>query len=95
MSSTISASVVGRRPAENGSGLKGRGSCSAPRRKRKPWLFALAALLAVAGLVTGSLWFGFAAVLPLLYLLPFLFMAAMCMKKCKTADPAGESAGKT
>ena len=46
--------------------------------RRGLWVFALA--LAVAGLFLGGAWWGFAAVLPLLYVLPCAAMMAMCMK---------------
>jgi len=35
------------------------------------------------------MWFGFAAVLPLLYLFPCLAMMAMCMKGMKSTGPEG------
>ena len=42
--------------------------------------YALALTLAAAGLFLGGAWWGFAAVLPLLYVLPCAAMMAMCMK---------------
>lgn len=47
--------------------------------RRGIWAFALA--LAVAGLVLGETWWGFAAILPLLYVLPCAAMMAMCMSR--------------
>lgn len=46
--------------------------------RRGLWVFALA--LAAAGLVLGGAWWGFAAILPLFYVLPCAAMMAMCMK---------------
>ena len=46
--------------------------------RRGLWVFALA--LAGAGLFLGGAWWGFAAVLPLLYILPCAAMMAMCTK---------------
>lgn len=43
-------------------------------------LYALAFVLVAAGLALGGAWWGFAAVLPLLYVLPCAAMLAMCMK---------------
>lgn len=43
-------------------------------------LYALALALAAAGLVLGGAWWGLAAILPLLYVLPCAAMMAMCMK---------------
>ena len=43
-------------------------------------LYALALIAAAAGLVLGGAWWGFAAILPLLYVLPCAAMMAMCMK---------------
>ena len=41
---------------------------------------ALILILAAAGLAAGGAWFGIAAILPLLYVLPCVAMMAMCMK---------------
>jgi len=46
--------------------------------RRGLWVFALT--LAAAGLFLGGAWWGFAAILPLLYVLPCAAMMAMCMK---------------
>ncbi len=43
-------------------------------------LYALAVVLLVPGLAFGGAWWGFAAILPLLYVLPCAAMIAMCMK---------------
>jgi len=42
--------------------------------------YALALMLAAVGLVFSGAWWGFAAILPLLYVLPCAAMMAMCMK---------------
>lgn len=42
-------------------------------------LYALTFVLVTAGLAFGSAWWGFAAILPLLYVLPCAAMMAMCM----------------
>lgn len=44
-------------------------------------MLALGAALVLAGVVLGSSWLGFAAILPFLYVLPCLLMFAMCMRK--------------
>jgi len=46
--------------------------------RRGLWVFAVA--LAAAGLFLGGVWWGFAAILPLLYVLPCAAMMAMCVK---------------
>ena len=57
------------------------GSCSTAFGKRRKWLLALVAVLTAAGLILGSMWLGFAAILPFLYVLPCLLMLAICMRK--------------
>ena len=57
------------------------GSCSTAFGKRRKWLLVLAVALAAGGLLLGSRWPGFTAILPFLYLLPCLLMLAMCMRK--------------
>lgn len=47
---------------------------------RMKWLLAGSVALVVAAAIFGSGWLTLAAVLPLLYLLPCLAMAVMCMK---------------
>lgn len=60
----------------------GRKSCASPARwsTRKKWLIAASVIVAAGAAILGSLWLGLAAVLPLLYVLPCLAMAAMCVK---------------
>lgn len=48
---------------------------------RMKWLMIAAAGLLVIGLVTGSAVLGFAAIAPLLYVLPCLAMCGMCLFK--------------
>lgn len=48
--------------------------------KGRTGLLLLAAAIGVVGLVAGGTWFGMAAVLPLLYILPCAAMMAMCMR---------------
>src|SRR3546814_6422298 len=57
-------------------------SCASPMRwsVRNKWLIATSVVLAVGAVILGSLWLGLAAVLPLIYVLPCLAMAAMCME---------------
>lgn len=80
MNETISRSTAqlarAGEPDRSASGC-GKGSPFAGQNK---WLLIGAALLAAAGLVLGSSILGFAAILPLLYVLPCLLMAAMCMR---------------
>lgn len=44
------------------------------------WLILASVVLALGAAVFGSVWFGVAAVLPLLYVVPCLIMIGMCMK---------------
>lgn len=43
-------------------------------------LYVLALVVAAAGLALGGAWWGLAAILPLLYVLPCAAMVGMCMK---------------
>ena len=61
---------------ETGSNCGGSGMGS-----RSKWLIAAIIVLALAVGVAGSLTLGVAILLPLLFLLPCLVMAAMCMRK--------------
>lgn len=54
--------------------------CSSGMGNRRKWLLALSAVLAIAALALGSVWLGFAAILPFLYVLPCLLMLAICMR---------------
>ena len=71
---------------KRGGGCGSRGSGGFGKRK---WLIAASIALAVAAAVLGSVWFGIAAVLPLLYLAPCVAMVAMCMKKGNGGTPSG------
>jgi len=51
-------------------------------------LLILAAGLGITGLLTGWMWLGAAAVLPLLYTLPCVVMMAMCMRGHGRSDDA-------
>ena len=75
---------------ESGQGCGRRKRTGSTKRK---WLVAVGIALAVAAAVFGSIWFGFAAVLPLLYVLPCLAMLAMCMKGMKGMKRSEESGG--
>lgn len=48
---------------------------------RVKWAWIGAAVLAAVAFAAGSIWLGFAALVPFLYTLPCLVMLAMCMKK--------------
>ncbi|MEP2723234.1 hypothetical protein [Roseibium sp.] len=72
----VTASTSSRKAGESCSGV------SSPRHK---WLLAASAVLALAALAFGSMWLGFAAILPFLYVLPCLAMLAMCMRKNGTS----------
>ena len=61
------------------------GLCSAGKGRRRKWMLALGVVLALAALALGSIWLGFAAILPFLYVLPCLAMVAMCMRKSGTS----------
>ena len=60
-------------------------SCSGASSQRRKWLLAASAVLALAALAFGSMWLGFAAILPFLYVLPCLAMVAVCMRKSGTS----------
>ncbi len=74
---TLQSRPVHAKPP-GGCGAQGTG-----RTAKRKWLIIAGVVLAIAAAVTGSIWFGFAAVLPLLYLLPCLAMTAMCLKNMK------------
>lgn len=58
-----------------------------PTTKR---LILASVVLALGAAVFGSVWFGVAAVLPLLYVVPCLIMMGMCMKMMRgTSDTNG------
>ena len=76
-SNSIAPVAAAAAPEKGTSGCGGKGSLMGGRNK---WFLIGAALLAAAGLVLGSSILGFAAILPLLYILPCLVMAAMCMR---------------
>jgi len=58
------------------------GSGAVPKRgwNRMTWVWMAAAALAILAAAVGSVWLGFAALLPLLYTLPCLLMLGVCMK---------------
>src|SRR3546814_14760896 len=63
-------------------------SCASPMRwsVRNKWLIATSVLLAVGAGILGSLWLGLAAVLPLIYVLPCLALAAMRSDERRSGD---------
>lgn len=78
-------------PQKRNGGCGGKGPVSSVRSK---WLLVAAIVLAVAGLALGSSILGFAAILPLLFILPCLVMAVMCKKghgKGGTSDSGNAS----
>lgn len=77
---TSTSTVQLARAGEPNRSTRGCGKGSLFFAGRKKWLLFGAMLLAAAGLVLGSSILGFAAILPLLYVLPCLLMAAMCMR---------------
>ncbi len=84
----------GRSPAlqQAEAGPDGRSAdrCGSSVRARTKWLILAIVVLALGAAVFGSVWFGVAAVLPLLYVLPCLAMMAMCMKCMRrTSEPNG------
>lgn len=80
---TTQASLVEVAPSEL---PKTSGGCCGSRQSgRMKWFMFAAAVLLVIGLVTGSAIVGFAAVAPLLYVLPCLAMCGMCLLKQRGA----------
>lgn len=75
--STALVPVAEFKAAETNNGCCGSGQKSGHIK----WLMGAAAALLVIGLVTGSAVFGFAAIAPLLYVLPCLVMCGMCLFK--------------
>ena len=75
--STALVPVADARASETSQGCCGTGQKSG----RTKWLMGAAAALLVVGLVTGSAVLGFAAIAPLLYVLPCLAMCGMCLFK--------------
>lgn len=66
------------------------GKCGSKVSAKTKWLILASVVLALGAAVFGSVWFGIAAVLPLLYVLPCLAMMAMCMKCMRrTSDTNG------
>lgn len=62
---------------------KSSSGCGGSRKglgNRRKWLMVVSIGLALVGVALGSVWFGFAAILPLLYLVPCLLMVMMCMR---------------
>lgn len=80
MTSSTSAAPMPVPSGMAGEASDRRSGCSRTGNRTK-WLFAIAALLGLAGLAVGSIWLGFAAMLPLLYTLPCLLMLVMCMRQ--------------
>jgi cystathionine beta-lyase family protein involved in aluminum resistance len=71
----LTAASAGKK--QKAGGCSEAGSFLSGRRK---WFVIAAALIAAAAVAFGSALLGFAAVLPLLFLLPCLVMAAMCVR---------------
>lgn len=64
--------------------------CGSKVSAKTKWLILTSVVLAMGAAVFGSVWFGIAAVLPLLYVLPCLIMMGMCMKMMRhTSDTNG------
>lgn len=76
-SNSIAPVASATEPEKGTGGCGGKGSLMAGRNT---WLLIAAVVLAVGGLALGSSILGFAAILPLLFILPCLVMAVMCMK---------------
>lgn len=88
MKTSTSTALVPVAPAQAADTMQGCGRTGGAMSRRSKWLIFAAAALAIAGLVTGSVLFGFAAVLPLLYTLPCAIMVAMCMFGMNRGDGA-------
>lgn len=64
--------------------------CGGKASPKTKWLILASMVLALGAAVFGSVWFGIAAVLPLLYVVPCLIMMGMCMKMMRrTSDTNG------
>ena len=64
--------------------------CGGKVSAKSKWLILASVVLALGAAVFGSVWFGIAAVLPLLYIVPCLIMMGMCMKMMRrTPDTNG------
>lgn len=84
----------GQRPAFHETEAQPDGSfvkrCGSKVGAKTKWLILASVVLALGATVFGSVWFGIAAVLPLLYVLPCLVMMGMCMKGMRrTSDTNG------
>lgn len=79
MRSSTSTALVPVAPPTATATSQGCGGSGKGMTARSKWLLLSAAVLALAGVATGTAIFGFAAVLPLLYTLPCLIMVAICM----------------
>lgn len=77
MSSTSVLNSGCRVPAKHSASLR---SVAGRYLQGRRGLYALALVVAATGLAFGGAWWGFAAILPLLYALPCAAMMAMCMK---------------
>lgn len=75
--STALVRVADSEAAETTGGCCAKGQTNS----RMKWLIVAAAAMLVIALVTGSAVLGFAAIAPLLYVLPCLAMCGMCLFK--------------